>query len=124
MTDDEWQAHVTREAAKAIGEFTLVMSFTGPGGGDWTFRVASGTCTVAEGRADRADLILTQSPEGLVKTMAKLQNPLLALLTGRMRVRGLRALGTFGKLFPPPQPGTAFATPPTDLPQPRPRPLH
>lgn len=117
-------ATLDREAAKASGEFTMVMSFTGPGGGDWTFRVASGTCTVAEGRADRADLILTQSPEVLVKTMTKLQNPLLTLLTGRMRVRGLRALGTFGKLFPPPLPGTAFATPPTDLPQPRPRPLH
>ena len=47
-----------------------------------------------------------------------------ALLTGRMRVRGFGKLGTFGKLFPPPQPGTIFATPPTDLPRTLPRPLH
>jgi putative sterol carrier protein len=117
-------ATLDREAAKRVGQFTMVLSFTGPGGGDWTLRVANGACTVAEGRDERADLMMMQSPEGLVKTMTGLQNPLLALLTGRMRVRGFRALGTFGKLFPPPQPGTVFVTPSTDLPRPLPRPLN
>ena len=44
---------------------------------------------------------MTQSPETFVKTFAKMHNPMLAMLTGQVRVRGLRNMGTFGKLMPP-----------------------
>lgn len=113
-----------RAVATKVGQFAAVLSFSGPGGGDWTIRVANGACVVSEGGDVSADLILTQRPEGLVKTMTGMQNPMLALLTGQLRVRGFGKLGAFGKLFPPPQPGTVFVTPATDLPQPLPRPLH
>jgi hypothetical protein len=58
--------------------------------------------------------VITQSPETFVKTRTGIQKPFLALLTGKIRVRGWRNLGTFGKLFPiqnldfAPSPARAF----------------
>jgi hypothetical protein len=36
--------------------------------------------------------------------MTGIQNPVLAMLTGNIKVRGLGSMGTFGKLFHPPTP--------------------
>jgi putative sterol carrier protein len=80
--------------------FTAVMEFSGPGGGAWTLHVAGGTCRVREGRAAHADLVMIQSPETFVRTRTGVENPTLALWTGKIKVRGLRNLGTFEKLFP------------------------
>jgi hypothetical protein len=42
-----------------------------------------------------------------------MHNPMLAMVTGKMKVRGLRNMGTFAKLFPPMEnPDTEFQTPP------------
>jgi putative sterol carrier protein len=79
---------------------TTVLEFSGPGGGAWTLQVDDGICYVSEGRAASADLVIIQSPETFVKTRTGIQNPLLALLTGKIRVRGWQYLRTFGKLFP------------------------
>jgi len=79
---------------------TTVMEFSGQGGGVWTLHVANGTCHVSEGRAAYADLVIIQSPETFVKTRTGIENPTLALWTGKIKVRGLRNLGTFEKLFP------------------------
>ena len=88
-----------REQARQT-RLTTVMEFSGPGGGVWTLHVAGGTCRVSEGRAAHADLVIIQSPETFVKTRTGIENPTLALLTGKIKVRGLRNLGTFEKLFP------------------------
>lgn len=79
---------------------TTVMEFSGPGGGAWTLHVADGICRVSEGMAARADLVIIQSPETFVKTRTGIENPTLALWTGKINVRGLRNLGNFEKLFP------------------------
>jgi putative sterol carrier protein len=86
--------------------FTMVMEFTGPGGGVWTFHVANGACVVEERPVQRADLVMTQEPETFVKTLAEMHNPMLAMLTRQIKVRGLLKMGTFAKLFPPPKPDT------------------
>jgi putative sterol carrier protein len=88
-----------REQA-AQTSLTTVMEFSGPGGGAWTLQVAGGTCRVSEGRAARADLVIMQSPETFVRTRTGIQNPTLALWTGKIKARGLSNLGTFEKLFP------------------------
>jgi putative sterol carrier protein len=78
------------------------MEFTGPGGGAFTIQVADGSCQVTEGETRaHPDLVMTQSPVTFVKTMNKMHNPMLALMTGKMKVRGMRQMGTFAKLFPP-----------------------
>jgi hypothetical protein len=85
--------------------FTTMMSIGGPGGGNWTVRIANGTCTVAEERADTADMVMTyRDAETFVTTMRGMQNPMLAMLTGKIRVRGFRNMGTFGTLFAEPKP--------------------
>jgi putative sterol carrier protein len=94
---------VNREAA-ANANFTAVMEFTEPGGGAWTFRVVRGTVGVAEELAPTAEVVMTQSPETFVKTMAGMHNPMLAMLTGQIKARGIRKMSTFGKLFAPPKP--------------------
>jgi hypothetical protein len=90
-----------REQAKKVN-FTGVMDITGPGGAAWAIQVAHGTCCVSEERPAHADLVMTQSPETFVKTLAEMHNPMVAMLTGKIKVRGFRNLGTFGKLFHPP----------------------
>ena len=80
--------------------FTAVMDFSGAGGGAWTLHVIDGTCRVSEGRAAQPDLLISQSPETFVKTRTGIENPMLALLTGKIKVQGWRKLGTFEKLFP------------------------
>jgi hypothetical protein len=95
-------------AQAANTRFTSVMEFTGPGGGAWSLHVANGTCCAVEERAQQPDLVLTQSYETFQATMIGAQNPMVALLTGKVKVRGLRKMGTFGKLFPSPKPNTLF----------------
>lgn len=97
-------------AQAANTRFTSVMEFTGPGGGAWCLHVADGTCCAVEEQAPQPDLVLTQSYETFQATMIGAQNPMLALLTGKIKVRGLRNMGTFGKLFPPPKPDTIFGS--------------
>jgi hypothetical protein len=85
--------------------FTAVMSIGGPGGGDWTVRIEDGFCTVTERRVDQADIVMThRDAETFVTTMRGMQSPLIAMLMGKIRVRGFRNMGTFGKLFTEPKP--------------------
>ncbi|HEY6410246.1 MAG TPA: DinB family protein [Ktedonobacteraceae bacterium] len=87
------------QAAEQPG-FTAVMVFSGSGGGAWTLDVAGGTCHVSEGRTARADLVMIQSPETFVKTRTGIEHLRLTMLAGKIKVHGLRNLGTFEKLFP------------------------
>lgn len=91
---------LNREVA-ATTDFTLVMELTGPAGGAWTIRVADGDCTVAEERAARADLVITQSPDTFLKTRTEIHNPMEAMQTGEIRIQGVEHMGTFTALFPP-----------------------
>jgi hypothetical protein len=96
-----------QQAARMTAPFVAVMEFTGPGGGAWTFRVAEGRCLVEEtspATLDRPDLKLTMSPETFIKMSAKTTNPMLLIVTRQVRVKGLSRMGTFGKLFPDPEP--------------------
>jgi hypothetical protein len=86
----------------ADAHFSAVMQFTGPGGGAWTIEVDHGTCRVTESRAEGADLVVTQSPETFVATFARIRNPMLLMLTGKIKVKGFHGLSRFGKLFPAP----------------------
>ena len=91
------------EAAK--GPFTAVWNFVGPGGGAWTFRVRNGACAVTEEMpAEKPDVMITMKPETFHRIVAKMTPPPLLMLGGQMRVKGLAAMGRFGKLFPEPKP--------------------
>lgn len=83
--------------------FTAVWTFDGPGGGSWTFAVADGKCTVTEAAAAQCDVRITMKPETFHKLVAKMTPPPVLMLTGQMRVKGIMAMGAFGKLFPEPR---------------------
>jgi putative sterol carrier protein len=70
--------------------------------------VNDGRCTVTEERAEDADVILTQSPETFIRTLNGMINPMIALLTRKLKIRGFRKMGTFGKLFAEPKPDTVI----------------
>jgi hypothetical protein len=80
--------------------FTLIMNFTGPGGGSWTVRVADGACVVSEAHAARADLVLTQSPDCFMKTCLELHDPMAGVQNGEISVQGVEYLDIFARLFP------------------------
>jgi hypothetical protein len=79
---------------------TLAMVFNGPGGGTWTVSVANGACTVHEGPAAQADLIVTQSPESFMRARLELHDPVAAIQTGEIAVQGIEHMGAFAALFP------------------------
>lgn len=83
---------------------TVVLAFTGPAASAWTLRVAGAAVRVTPGRAERPDLVLEMSPETFVRMLTKVSNPMVLMLTRRIKVRGFRQVGAFGKLFPAPQP--------------------
>jgi hypothetical protein len=101
-------ATLDRQAAGDL-RFTHVMHFIGPGGGAWTFRTANGVCTVTEERAPDADLIMSMSPETFVKMFKSMQHPMLLVVTGQIKVKGISKMGTFGKLFHEPGLDDPFA---------------
>jgi hypothetical protein len=80
--------------------FTLRMKFSGPGGGSWTVRVANGACAVSEGQTERADLVLTQSPDCFMKTCLELHDAMAAMQNGELSVQGVEYLDIFARLFP------------------------
>lgn len=96
-------ASMNRELA-AKKPFTMVWTFDGPGGGSWTFDVANGECEVIFGDVPNPNLRITMKPEDFHRIVAKMTPPPLLMLTGKMKVKGLGAMGTFAKLFPEPAP--------------------
>ena len=94
---------MNRELA-AKKPFTMVWNFEGPGGGAWTFNVADGQCRVDCVEPTRADLRITMKPEDFHRIVTKMTPPPLLMLTGKMKVKGFGAMGTFAKLFPEPRP--------------------
>lgn len=91
--------------------FKVVWDFEGPGGGQWTFDVANGRCTVTEAADADANLRIRMKPENFHKLVAKMTPPPLLLLTGQMKVKGFGAMGRFGKLFPEPKPDQVIEPP-------------
>ena len=90
-------------------KFTMTWNFSGEGGGAWTFYVADGKSTVKEEKANNPDLMMTIKPEMLQMMIAKFKSPIVLMLTGEMKVKGMGKMGMFGKLFPEPKPDQVLA---------------
>jgi hypothetical protein len=90
---------IDQRAAREI-EMQIEWTFTGSGGGQWTMDIADGQVIVNEGQALKPDIAFIQSPETFVKTLHRLHDPMVALLTGEMKVRGFECMHDFDRLFP------------------------
>jgi putative sterol carrier protein len=95
---------VNAEQAK---ETSLLASLNigGAGGGQWLVNVANGTCKVTEEQVAKADLVMSyRDAETFLATMRGMQNPMFAMLTGKIKIQGFQKMGLFGKLFAEPKP--------------------
>lgn len=93
-------ANSANASAAGSRPFTLVMDFTGPGGGAYTFRIADGTTTVSRSAAATADVRMTLDPVTFNCVMIRhMQNPMLAMLTRKIRVKGMRNMGRMQRIL-------------------------
>jgi hypothetical protein len=92
------------DEARRLQRFTVGVEITGDGGGEWTIQVADGIPSTRDGGASHPDVRLRMSADTYMRMFKKLTPPPLLMLTGRMRVKPLSKLGTFGKLFAEPAP--------------------
>ena len=85
--------------------FVLVMDFTGPAGGPYAVRVEDGKGRLVRGAASDASLTFRLDPIVFNTVMIRrMQNPMLAMLTGKIRVKGLSRMPLMQKVFSPPSP--------------------
>ena len=94
-------AFIDRDAANGV-RFTAVMEYTGPSGGFWTLRVNDGAATVAEKRAPKPDVTITQSPETFELIRQGKLDPAAAMQSGALKAEPMDQMATFGALFPEP----------------------
>jgi putative sterol carrier protein len=68
-------------------------------------RVAEGACVLVEEAAQGPDLTFRMTPDIFNLAMIRRAvNPMVAMLTGRVRIRGLTRMSKFQRLFPQPDP--------------------
>lgn len=102
---------MTLDRAQAAGEpFALRFRIEGEGGGAWLLRAADGDCTVREDVTSPTDLEMRMKVQTFPKLWNEMQNPMLMMLSGQIRVKGFRKMGRMQKVFPTPKPDTVFDT--------------
>ncbi len=80
--------------------FTTQFELGGAGGGDWVMRIDQGRCHVTPGKTDQADLSIRTPAKVFLAIHRGEVNPVIAILTGRLRLAGKRRLFlTFPRLF-------------------------
>lgn len=84
--------HYFRGDEAAGLNFTCQFEFTGEGGGDWTMRVADERVQVHPGRIENPDLTVRCKGELFLDIHRGDANPVLAIFTGRLKLKGDRKL--------------------------------
>src|SRR6266498_3679976 len=78
----------------------MILRLTGEGGGTWTFTLSEGKCHVKSQAATHADAEITTDIATYFKTSVyNMEHPMLALLKGKTRVKGLNKSQQFQKIF-------------------------
>jgi putative sterol carrier protein len=96
-----------RSAVK--GSFTLGLTLSGPGGGAWTVRVTPEASEARIGGVDEADVAFAMTPDDFNMVMIRqATNPMKAMLTGRIKVKGLMKMPSMRKVFREPKPDEPF----------------
>jgi hypothetical protein len=88
--------------AEKVGQFVIGWEVGGPGGGTWTIGVRDGRVYSTEKAPERADLRLRMDGETYLRMLKKLANPMLLMLTGKVKARPFSRMRTFGRLFTDP----------------------
>jgi putative sterol carrier protein len=95
-------AMVNPSAAPEKG-FRMTFDLTAPGGGAWTLIVEKGGGRLVRERVPNPDLVMKMSTDTFSKAIwAEMQNPMAAMLTRKLKVKGFMKMGTFSKVMPRP----------------------
>ncbi|GAA4821098.1 SCP2 sterol-binding domain-containing protein [Algivirga pacifica] len=87
-------------SGKAEGKnFTMQFDITGEGGNPFTVMVKDGTLFVTESLIGDPDCILTASVEDYIAIETGAQNPMMAILSGKVKVSNALKLPEFTGLF-------------------------
>ncbi len=77
-----------------------ILQLTGQGGGSWTFTMRDGKCHVESQAATPADTQITTDIATYMKTsLYNMEHPLIALLKGKTRIKGISKSQQFQKVF-------------------------
>jgi epoxyqueuosine reductase QueG/putative sterol carrier protein len=87
-----WMPQYFRPTEAAGLAFTVQFDFTGPGGGPWVMRVGGERCDVRPGTIEHADLAITTPATYWLRVHRGEANPVVGILTGRIRLKGRRRL--------------------------------
>jgi ferredoxin/putative sterol carrier protein len=96
-----WMPQYFRPTEACGLAFTTQFLLSGPGGGEWTMRIADRRCEVRPGSIDRPDLTIRARATAYLAVHRGELNPVWGVLTGRIRLSGERGLFLhFRRLFP------------------------
>lgn len=87
-----WMPQYFRPSEAGDLRATVQFDLTGPGGGDWVMRIAERRCELRPGTAPEPDLVIRAPATLWLGVHRGERSPVWGLLTGRIRLRGDRAL--------------------------------
>jgi Mycothiol maleylpyruvate isomerase N-terminal domain/SCP-2 sterol transfer family len=97
---------------RAAAPFGVTIDLVGPGGGTYGIRLAEGSVVAHVGAEPSADVTIRTTPDDFnIVMIRQAVNPLLAMLTGTMKVKGFTKMARMRTLFPEPRPNDPFAFP-------------
>ncbi len=77
------------DAGKAAGvNGSIMFDLTGDGGGQWTVKIADGTCEVVEGGVPSPTTTLTMSADDFVGMVNGSVNAMAAFMQGKIKLKG------------------------------------
>lgn len=88
----------------ALGGKSLTVSYDFGAAGAWTIAVQESGARLSEGAAATADVTMKTDPVYFTALLTKARNPMLLMLTRKIKVNGLRNMGRMGKVFAEPAP--------------------
>jgi DinB family protein/SCP-2 sterol transfer family protein len=81
-------------------DLVTILRLTGDGGGVWTFTMRDGKCQVEAKAESHADADITTDIATYLKTSVhNMQSPILALLLGKTKIKGMAGGQQFQKIF-------------------------
>jgi putative sterol carrier protein len=84
------------------GDMNAAVAFdlSGDEGGQWTVKIADGSCTVEDGIAEGADATISMDGNDYVDMMTGKLNPMMAFMGGKVKVSGdLNTVMKFQTMF-------------------------
>lgn len=84
--------HVFRGSEADGLDFTVQFDLSGAGGGKWVMRVVDNRCQVHPGETESPDLTIRCAGELFLKIHREEVNPVLAILTGKLKLKGDRKI--------------------------------